>query len=310
MGKWSEVELFVHAVDQSSLSKAADALDISIATASRKLTALEQRLNARLVDRHSRRFVPTEIGEGFYQRCKAMLSDMTEAEEEVQAIASQPSGTLHVTSSLSFCVTQLVPLLDTFYQRYPNIDVQIITANRYLDIIDAGIDVAIRTREYEADSTMTVRQLARTRRILAASPAYLAQRGIPSTPDSLADHAFLVYSHSTHPRELHLKRGKQCKNVPIHPRLEANDAELLRTAALRGQGILVQSVYSIYDDIVDGRLVPLLEDWDLPWLTINLAYQSRKHLPAKTRLFIDFLIQHFADMEYERKWTSARIGAA
>lgn len=306
MDKWAEVELFVQAVEHGSLSAAAEAMDVSNATASRKLASLEQRLNARLVDRSARRFVLTEVGEGFYRRCKNILADMGEAEDAVHAAAANPSGTLRVTSSLSFCITQLVPLLKQFSMAYPKIDVQLVAANRYLDIIESGIDVAIRTREYEDDSSMTVRRLAQTRRILAASPDYLASHGTPTTPDDLASHRFLVYGYSAKPNELHFTRGDERRTVRIVARLEANDAAILRAASLDGQGILVQTAYSIDDDLRAGRLVPLLDDWDLPRLTINLAYQSRKHLPAKTRVFIDFLVQHFAEMDYERRWTAVR----
>ncbi|MDX3906572.1 MAG: LysR substrate-binding domain-containing protein [Pigmentiphaga sp.] len=307
MDRWAEVELFVQAVEHGSLSRAAECLSISNATASRKLAALEHRLNARLIDRSSRRFVLTEVGEAFYQRSKAILAEMREAEDAVNAVSSRPSGTLRVTSSLSFCMTQLVPLLSSFAAVYPDIDVQLIAANRYLDLIDAGIDVAIRTREYEADSGMTVRPLAQTRRILAAAPSYLRKRGGPPGIDDLASHRFLVYSYALHPYVLHLSRGAVTRRIKLRPSLEANDAALLRAAALDGQGILVQSLYSIYDDVAAGRLVPLLEDWDLPRLSINIAYQSRKYLPAKTRAFIDFLTCHFAHMDYERKWTMAKM---
>lgn len=308
MDRWAQVELFVQAVEHGSLSRAAECLAISNATASRTLAALERRLSARLIDRSARRFVLTEVGEAFYQRSKAILAEMREAEDEVNAVCSQPSGTLRVTSSLSFCMTQLVPLLSSFNAVYPDIDVQLIAANRYLDLIEAGIDVAIRTREYEADSGMTVRPLAQTRRILAASPAYLGKCGAPPGIEDLARHRFLVYSYAAHPHVLHLSRGPVVKRVRIRPSLEANDAALLRAAALDGQGILVQSLYSIYEDVVSGRLVPLLEGWELPRLSINIAYQSRKYLPAKTRAFIDFLTRHFAEMDYERKWTAAKIG--
>lgn len=307
MDRWTEVELFVQAVEHGGLSRVAESLAISNATASRKLAALERRLNARLIDRSARRFVLTEVGDAFYQRSKAILAEMQEAEDEVNAVASRPLGTLRVTSSLSFCMTQLVPLLSSFADAYPDIDVQLIAANRYLDLIDAGIDVAIRTREYEADSSMTVRPLAQTRRILAAAPAYLRKWGVPRNIEDLAAHRFLIYSYSQSPHVLHLSRGAAVRRVRIRPGLEANDAVLLHAAALDGQGILVQTAYSIYGDVAAGRLVPVLEDWDLPRLSINIAYQTRKYLPAKTRAFVDFLTSHFAHMGYERKWTAARM---
>src|SRR5690606_10271473 len=190
-------------------------------------------------------------------------------------------------------------------ERYPNVSVHVEAANRYLDIIDNNIDVAIRTREYEPDSNITIRRLGETRRVLAASPGYLAKHGFPKGLDDLQRHKLLVYLHANTPNELrftHLASGDQ-KTIQIKGLLETNDGQIVRAAALDGMGILIQPSYIVYDDIVAGRLVPVLEDWDLPHLTINLAYPSRKHLSAKVRAFIDFMAGHFAKMDYERKWT-------
>jgi len=181
--------------------------------------------------------------------------------------------------------------------------VHVEAANRYFDLIDNNIDVAIRTREYEPDSNVTIRRLGETRRILAASPRYFAQHGFPKTLDELKQHKLLIYTHANNPNELRFSRDGETHTVPVTGLLESNDGQVLRAAALDGMGILVQPTYIVYEDIVAGRLVPTLEDWDLPHLTINLAYPSRKHLSAKVRSFIDFMAAHFAKMEYERKWT-------
>lgn len=180
-------------------------------------------------------------------------------------------------------------------------------ANRYLDIIDNNIDVAIRTREYEPDSNITIRRLAETRRILAAAPAYLAERGAPRVPSDLSAHSLLIYTLANNPTELRFTRGQETESLTVKGVLESTDGQVLRAAALDGMGILIQPTYILYDDIVAGRLVPVLEDWDLPRLTINLAFPSRKHLSAKVRTFIDFLVGEFYRMQYERKWT-ARLG--
>ena len=174
MDRWTEFELFVQTAELGSLSKAAEQLDMSNATASRCLASLEKRLAARLIERNTRRLALTEIGESFYRRCKSILAEMKEAEAMVNATTFDPSGTLRITASLSFCMKHITPLLPEFTRMYPNIDVQIVAANRYFDLIDNGIDVAIRTKEYESDSDITVRKLAQTRRVLAASPSYVA----------------------------------------------------------------------------------------------------------------------------------------
>jgi DNA-binding transcriptional LysR family regulator len=303
LDRWTEIELFVQVAETGSLSRAAEALELSNAAASRHLSALEERLGARLVERNTRRLYLTDIGTEFYSRARAILADLKDAESAVNATALNPTGTLRITASLSFAMHHVAPLLREYTQRYPNVQVHVEAANRYLDIIDNNIDVAIRTREYEPDSNITIRRLAETRRILVASPRYFAQYGRPASLEDLQRHKLLIYVHANNPNELRFSRGGETSTVAVHGLLESNDGQILRAAALDGLGILVQPTYIVYDDIVAGRLVPVLDDWDLPRLMINLAYPSRKHLSAKVRTFIDFIAEHFERMEYQRKWT-------
>jgi len=304
MDRRTEIELFVQIAELGSMSRAAEALKLSNAAASRHLAALETRLSARLVQRNTRRLALTEVGEAFYRRCKPLLADMLEAEAEVNEAVLQPTGLLRVTGSLSFCMIHIAPLLPEFAARFPDLRVEIVTANRYFDLIENGIDVAIRTREYEADSNITVRRLAETRRLLTASPRYLQRFGTPKTLDDLARHKLLLYTYANHPDQLRFSRDGHNTVLTVEGALEANDGQVLRAAALAHFGILVQPRYIVHDDIVAGRLVPVLSDWELPRLTINLAYQSRQHLPAKVRCFIDFLVEQFRAMDYERRWLS------
>jgi len=308
LDRWSEMALFVQVAETGSLSRAADALGVSNAAASRHLSALEERLGARLVERNTRRLYLTEPGQEFLRRSKAILAELADAESAVNASALNPTGMLRVTASLSFSMQHIAPLLPEYTRRYPNVTVHVETANRYLDLIDNNIDVAIRTREFEPDSNITIRRLAETRRILAASPGYLGRLGRPRALDDLAQHHLLVYTYANNPHELRFTREGETTILPVRGLLESNDGQVLRAAALDGLGILVQPTYIVYEDIVAGRLVPVLDDWDLPRLTVNLAYPSRKHLSAKVRTFIDFLADHFVRMDYERKWTQ-RFGS-
>ena len=303
MDRWTELELFVQVAETGSLSRAAEALDLSNAAASRHLSSLEARLGARLVERNTRRLYLTDTGQEFFSRAKSVLSDLKDAEEAVNATALNPTGTLRITASLSFAMHHVAPLIRDYTQRYPNVTVHVEAVNRYLDIIDNNIDVAIRTREIEPDSNITVRRLAQTRRILAASPRYLALHGRPKTLEELQQHKLLIYTHAHNPNELRFTREGQTTTLSVKGLLESNDGQILRSAALDGLGILVQPTYILYEDMVAGRLVPVLDDWDLPRLSINLAYPSRKHLSAKVRTFIDFMAEHFAKMNYEHKWT-------
>ena len=303
MDRFSEIELFVQVAETGSLSRAAEALGLSNAAASRHLQALEDRLAARLVERNTRRLFLTDTGQEFFSRAKVLLADMKDAEDAVNASTLNPTGTLRITASLSFSMQHIAPLLREYTQRYPNVSVHVEAANRYLDIIDNNIDVAIRTREFEPDSNITVRRLAQTRRILVAAPRYLARHGRPQTLEDLHQHQLLIYTYANNPNELRFTREGQTTTLQVKGRLDSNDGQILRAAALDGLGILVQPTYIVYEDMVAGRLVPVLDDWDLPRLTINLAYPSRKHLSAKVRTFIDFMAEHFVRMNYEQKWT-------
>ena len=303
MDRLTEIELFIQVTETGSLSRAAEALQLSNAAASRHLAALEERLGARLVERNTRRLFLTDTGREFYSRARSIVSDLREAEAAVNATSLNPVGTLRITSSLSFAMRHVAPVLREFTTRYPNLRVHVETANRYMDIIDNNIDVAIRTREFEPDSNITIRRLAETRRLMAASPTYLARFSAPRTLEELQQHKLLIYTHAHTPNELRFTKNSEERVLTVTSLLDSNDGQVLRAAALDGLGILIQPSYIIHEDIVAGRLVPVLDDWELPRLNINLAYPSRKHLSAKVRAFIDFMVEHFDSVDYERKWT-------
>jgi DNA-binding transcriptional LysR family regulator len=145
--------------------------------------------------------------------------------------------------------------------------------------------------------------LAQTKRVLAATPQYLERHGVPATPEALAQHPLLVYNLANQPKVLRFTRQGTTTAVPVQGLLEANDGQVLRAAALGHHGILIQPMYIVLDDIEAGRLVPILQEWELPRLTINIAYPTRRHLPAKVRGFVDFLVEKFEVLEFERRWT-------
>lgn len=303
MDRWREVEVFVQTAELGSLSKAAEALGMSNAAASRHLSALEERLGARLIHRSTRRLTLSEVGESYYRNCKTVLVDMRDADAAVSATSLNPTGVLRISASLFFSV-HIAPLLDQYTARYPNITVHVEVANRYYDLVDNNIDVAIRAREYENDSAITIRRLAQTRRVLTVSPDYRNKHGVPDSVEALSSRPMLIYTYDNTPNDLVFRRGEETAQVRVKGLLESNDGHVLRAAALKGMGILVQPKCLVYDDLTAGRLISVLDEWDLPRLQINLAFQSRRHMSAKVRTFIDFLVEHFHQMDYEGKWTS------
>ena len=304
MDRWTEIELFVQVAELGSLSRAAEALELSNAAASRHLSALEERLSARLVQRNTRRLYLTEVGEAFYQRCKPLLGELRDAECAVNEAVLRPTGVLRVAASVSFAMIVIAPVLPEFTARFPDLRVDVVVSNRYYDLLENGIDVAVRTRESEGDSNTTVRRLAETKRVLAASPQYLQRHGVPRTPDELSQHKLLIYNLAHQPDKLRFTRDGQDQVLTVRGLLEANDGQVLRAAALNHLGILVQPMYILHEDVVAGRLLPVLREWDLPRLTINVAYPTRQHLPAKVRCFVDFLVEQFAVNDFERRWTA------
>ena len=292
MDRLLQLEVFAKTAELGSLSRAAETLRMSNAAASRHLSALEDRLAVRLIERNTRRQWLTEAGQELLQRCSTLLTELAEAEDAVSDRAVSPKGMLHVTSSLSFATIYLAPMLPAFRALYPDLGVQISAANRYPDFIEAGIDVAIRTREQEPDSNIIVRRIGQMRRVLAAAPSYLASRARPEHPADLAHHDMLIYNLANDPYSLRLSKGSATQIVRITPTLDSNDGQVIRGAALGGLGILIQPLYIVQGDISAGSLVPVLMDWELPLLTMNIAYQNRARLPAKIRVFVDFLFNH------------------
>ncbi|AMB88062.1 LysR family transcriptional regulator [Pseudomonas agarici] len=302
MDRFHEIDLFVHIAEASSISRAADQLDLPVSSASRQLSMLEKRLGVRLVQRTTRSLALTEVGMEFYRRCKDILSDLQEAEAVAKDSVDNPHGTLRVTASLSFCLLHIEPLLSEFYKRYPDINVDVIADNQYLNVVENSVDLAIRTREFEADNNLTVRKLAVTKRVLAASQAYLGTYGTPVSPTDLANHKMLIYSYANNPNELPFEKDGKSLIVPVTPALRTNDGQIAIKAALHGMGIIAQPKYTIYNYLESGELVTLLNDWQLPRLTMNIAYQTRRYLPTKVRVFIDTLTEHFSKNNFEQRW--------
>lgn len=302
--RWSELEVFVKVAEELSMTRAADTLGISVSSVSRILMALEERLGIRLVQRSTRQLNLTSEGEQLYNDARDLMASWDEAEANVASKAHSPTGRLRIGASLSFCLLQLMPAVEKFRQRYPNVLVEIVASNRYYDIIENGLDLAIRLRRVEADSSITIRRLARCRRLLAASPDYLEHRGTPKHPDELKEHDLILYTLADNWNEFHFRKDDDEVKVEVDGIINANDGQLICDAARKGLGILAQPTYIIQKDLEEGRLVRVLDDWHLPMLTMNAAYPTKAFLPARTRLFLDFLVEEFRIHDYEAIWTS------
>lgn len=314
MDRFTELEVFTRIADEASLTRAADLLGLSVSGVSRCLTSLENRLGVRLVQRTTRQLSLTLEGERFAHKAREILGNLSAAEDSVSAVKAEPLGTLRVGASLAFSLLHLLPVIRQFKADHPVVKVDLQISNRYCDLIESGLDLAIRTRRVEADSSVTMRKLAEVPRILTASPAYLKAQGLPERPEDLEHHALLLYTLSDDWDHLTFERGGSTKRLPVCGDLTSNDGMALRQAALDGMGILVQPAYVVQADLEAGRLCQILSDWRLQPLTMNVAFPTRAHLPARTRLFIDALVRYFRENDFERTWSGetdlpARVSA-
>lgn len=303
MDKWNEIEVFTHVAELGSVSKAAEALGMSVSATSRHLISLEERLNVRLIQRTTRQLYLTVEGEKFYSRSREFMQGMKEAEQTISEVALNPTGLLRISASLSFCLLHLNPIIAQFAKLYPKVSFDVVSSNRYYDIIENGVDVAIRTRRVEADSSITIRRLAETRRLLAATPEYLERRGVPAAPEDLKNHDLLLYTLADNWNELSFKNGTETTMIAVTGMISSNDGQIIVKAGLDGLGIMAQPTYIIQEYLETGQLVRVLDEWDLPRLTMNIAFPTRAHLPARTRLFIDYLVRTFREHDYESVWT-------
>lgn len=309
MDRITELEVFVAIADEANLTRASEVLGLSVSGVSRTLSTLEKRLGVRLVQRTTRQMSLTSEGERFVQNAREILNSLREAEESVIRGAAEPFGTLRIGASLSFALLHLMPVIKLFKERYPLVRIELQASNRYCDIIENGLDLAIRTRRAEADSSVTIRKLADVPRFLAAAPDYLERHGTPDHPDDLSGHKLLLYSLSEDWDVLTLSNGTESFRQNAAGDLVANDGQVLRDAALGGMGILIQPAYIIHDDLRAGRLVQVLPGWRPRGLTMNVAYPTRSFLPMRARLFIDELVAHFRTNAFETQWAQMPAGA-
>lgn len=303
MDRWNEFQVFVKIAEERSMTRAAEVLNSSTSGVSRQLTNLETRLGVRLIQRSTRQLSLTDEGERLYGQARDLLSTWQEAEASVSLGSHVPTGRLRIGASLSFSLLHLMPAVKHFRALYPELTVEIVSSNRYYDIIENGLDLAIRLRRVEADSSITIRRIAESRRLLAASPDYLKQRGTPQHPTDLLSHDLILYSLADNWNDLQFTKGDDTAKVAVDGALIMNDGQLICEAARNGLGILAQPTYILQADLDAGRLVRVLDDWDLPRLTMNIAYPSKYFVPLRTRLFIDFLIEDFRRNKFEERWT-------
>lgn len=299
MDRALEMQVFCMVVDKGTFVGAADALEMSKAAISRYVSALEERLGARLLHRTTRKLSLTEEGRQFYHQAREVLALMDQAEEAVSSAAPEPSGVLRVNAPVSFGVLHLAPLWGAFMSAHPNVELDISLNDRLVDLVDEGFDAAIRIARME-NSSLVGRRLAGTRMCLCASPDYLASHPPLRTLTDLAEHGVIAYTNFATGNEWLFDGPDGRVSVRTRSSVRCNNGDTCRSIALAGGGIALQPSFMVGEDLRSGALVEILPEYRSIELGIYVVYPTRKHLASKVRALINFLAERFAQPEWER----------
>jgi len=293
MDRIAGMQVFVRVAELGSFVRAADALGLSTTVVSRRVQQLETQLGARLLQRTTRRLSLTEAGREYLGRIQSILAALEAAEALTLESRAQATGTLRVSAPVSFGIHHLGPRLASFADAHPAVYPDLALSDRVIDLVDEGIDVAIRIGR-RLQPTLVARPLTTTRLMVCASPAYLARHGTPRMPSDLREHRTLAYAYAATGDTWHFRSGSRDVQVRTRPVLRSNNGDLLLVAAEQGLGLVLHPGFLVADALRAGRLVRVLTDHESPALTVSAVYPAREFLPAKTRVFVDFLAAAFA----------------
>ena len=302
MDRIAGIQLFIRIVESGSFSKAAEELHITQPTATKHVAALEDRLGVRLLNRNTRGVSATEIGTLYYQKCKTIQREVEEADNLASLLQSRLGGTLRVSTSVAFGRRVLTPLVLAFMQEHAEISIDLSFDDRYVNLVEQGVDVALRMGRL-ADSSLGSRYLGVNPWLAAASPDYLARRGEPSTPADLARHACLVYSSVQGDDRWQFSDALGASiSVQVQGPLRSNNLSAVLAAARAGQGVAVLPWYVAREAVAEGSMRPLLPGFMLPAQELHAVYPSPKLLPSKVATFIAFLQARLADSDGQAWW--------
>ena len=294
-----EMATFVRVVEAGSLTGAARRLEVAKSAVSRRLAELEGRLGVQLLRRTTRTLHLTDAGHAFYQRCVRILADVDEAELAVSDVHGRLAGQLRVAAPLSFGIAHLQPAVEAFLAEHPDVRFDLDLDDRQVDLMAENFDLGIRIAPL-ADSSLVARRLATVEHVVCASPDYLARHGTPATPAELAEHDCLTYANAPESDAWHCTdtQGREHR-IPVRSRLRANNGDLLREAAVAGLGVVFQPRFIVHRALAEGELVPVLTDCDWSRVDAWALYPQTRHLSARVRAFVDFLVEWFREPAWE-----------
>jgi DNA-binding transcriptional LysR family regulator len=302
------MRVFVSVIEAGSFAAASDALDTSTAAVSRQVAALEAHLGARLLHRTTRRVSLTEAGVDFAERARVILADLAEAEALAGLHSAEPTGLLRVSAPLSFGIAHLSRILPPFRRRYPKLKLDLDLTDRFVDLVNERVDVALRIAR-DPGATLIARRLASVRMVLCASPAYLRRHGTPRSPDDLARHQTLSFSWLWAGDDWSFEDAQGSSHtVRVNASVHATNGDVLCELAVAGDGIVMQPAFIVGKALASGALVPLLPQWKAPVSTLWAVYLSRQNLPLKVRAFVDFLVESIGPRPYWEHVPAAGAG--
>ncbi|AMO95760.1 bacterial regulatory helix-turn-helix, lysR family protein [Collimonas fungivorans] len=293
MDRLQSMRVFAKVVEQGSFVAAAQVLDMSNAVVTRLVADLENHLGIRLLHRSTRRMALTEPGQAYLERVRQILDEIDEAEAAASVLSTKPAGTLHIYSQIGFGQTQLARLLPLYSKQYPDVRLDVTLSDRTVDLIEEGFDLGIFSVNQKFDASMVARQLGIAEVLLCASPAYIAEHGVPRTPEELAQHSCLNFSMEHLRHHWTFQSAEGASIIPITSKVMSNNTDLLRQCLLAGMGIAMRTSYTLGDDMVAGRVVRVLPDHQINKVAVRLVYPSRRLLSAKVRSFVDFMMAQF-----------------
>jgi DNA-binding transcriptional LysR family regulator len=291
------IAAFAHVVGSGSFSGAARRLKVSKSAVSAHVQRLEERLGTRLLNRTTRRLSVTEAGAAYYRHCARILAEAEAAEQAAGALQREPRGTLRISAPDSFGSMHVAPAIPHFLNRYPDLAVDITLSPKHVNLVDEGLDLAIRIGVLE-DSPLVVRKLAPSRLVLCAAPAYLEAHGMPHAPDELTKHNCLCTAVLPWGDEWRLASKRSEVRVAVGGSFRSNSAEMLRAAALDGVGIAVLPTWAVAEELRSGRLRRVLTTWKAPVSAIYAVYPANRLMSMKVRAFVEHLARRFGRTPY------------
>ncbi|MGO4174900.1 MULTISPECIES: LysR family transcriptional regulator [unclassified Bosea (in: a-proteobacteria)] len=283
MDRWQAMRIFVKVAETASFSESARQLHMSAPAVTRSVAALEDAIGARLFVRTTRSVKLTEAGDRYFDDCRRILSDILEAEAAAAGSYATPSGTLAVTASLLFGQMYVLPIVTDYLDAYPTMAARTLFLDRQVNIVEEGIDVAVRIGHL-ADSGFTAVKVGSVRRVVCGAPSYFEKHGVPTTPQQLKDHRIAASTSAWASPEWRFARDQR---VTVHPSLQCNTNDAVIAAAIAGWGLTRVLHYQIGPALLDGRLQVVLSDDEEPPLPIHVVYTEGRQAPAKVRTFVD-----------------------